>query len=83
MGGAVTADYGDGFADLGLLGIAEFGDVTFDRGDQVPDPGDFLLGGGGVGAGPVIDTVDGGVQAFPGPQQVVEVGGQVRQVGDA
>lgn len=62
MGGAVTADHGDGFADLGALSLVEVGDVGFDPGDQVPYPGDLLLGRGGVGAGPFLDVVDGGGQ---------------------
>ena len=57
-------------------------EVAVDAADQPPDPGDLLLGGGGVGAGPVVDAVDGGGQSFTGAQQVVEVGGQVGQVGD-
>ena len=40
------------------------------------------LGGGGVGAGPLVDPVDGGGQPFPGAQQVIEVAGQVGQVRD-
>ena len=39
--------------------------------DAVTDPGDLLVGGGGVGAGPVVDPVDGGGQPFPGAQQIV------------
>jgi hypothetical protein len=62
VGGAVTADHGDGFADLGALSLVEVGDVGFDPGDQVPYPGDLLLGRGGVGAGPFLDVVDGGGQ---------------------
>ena len=30
------------------------------------DPGDLVLGGGGIGAGPFIDPVDGGGAPFPG-----------------
>src|SRR5439155_4099127 len=58
------------------------GDVAVDPADEPPDPGDLLLGGGGVGAGPLIDAVDGGGEPFPGAQQVIEVGGQVGEVGD-
>jgi hypothetical protein len=82
VGGAVTADHGDGFVDLGSLGVVEAGDVAFDHGDEVPDLGDFLLGGGGVGACPLVDAVDGGGQPFPGPQQVLEIGLQVGQERD-
>ena len=82
MGGAVTADHGNGFVDPGSFGIAEIGDVTPDRGDQVPDPGDLLFGGGGVCAGPFIDAVDGGGQPLPGAQQVLQVCLQVGQERD-
>ena len=82
MGGAVTADNGDCVVDLGPLGVVELGDVAFDPVDQPPDPGDFLLGGGGVGTGPVVDSVDGGGQSFPGAQQIIEVCLQVGQVGN-
>ena len=82
VGGAVTAHDGDRVVDLGSLGVVEAGDVAFDPGDQPPDPGDLLLGRGGVGAGPFVDTVDGGGQPFAGAQQVVEVGLQVGQERD-
>jgi hypothetical protein len=72
----VAADDGDRLVELSAFGAAEGSEVAFDLVDQPPDAGDFLLGGGGVAAGPVVDTVDGG-QPFPGAQQVVEVGGQV------
>ena len=39
------------------------------------------LGGGGLGAGPVVDAGGGG-EPFAGAEQVIEVGGQVGQVGD-
>jgi hypothetical protein len=54
----------------------------FDLADEQADPGDLFPGGGGVGAGPVVDPVDGSGQALAGGQQVVEVGGEVGQVGD-
>ena len=82
MGGAVTAHDGDRLVDAGSLGLVELGDVAFDAVDQPPDPGDLLLGRGGVGAGPVVDAVDGGGQPFAGAQQVIEVGLQVGQEGD-
>ena len=82
MGGAVTAHYRDGFVDLGALSVVKAGDVALDLGDQVPDPGDLLLGGGGVGTGPFIDAADGGGQSFPRSEQVLEVGLQVGQEGD-
>src|ERR1019366_8696231 len=57
-------------------------DVCLDPADEPPDAGDLLRGGGGVGARPFIDAVDGGGQALAGAQEVVEVGGQAGQVGD-
>ena len=82
MGGAVTADHGDGIVDLRSLAVVELSDVAFDPGDQPPDPGDLLLGGGGVGACPLIDAVDGGGQPFTGAQQVLQVCLQVGQESD-
>jgi hypothetical protein len=79
MGGAVTAHHGDGVVDLGSLDFVESGDVALDSVDQPPDPGDFLVGGCGIGAGPLIDTVEGGGEAFAGAQQIIEVGLQVGQ----
>jgi hypothetical protein len=79
VGGAVTAHHGDGVVDLGSFGLVESGDVVLDSVDQPPDPGDLLFGGGGVGAGPLIDTVEGCGQPFPCAQQVIEVAGQVGQ----
>ena len=73
MGRAVAADDGHGVIDAGSFGVVEVGDVGFDAVDQPADSGDFLVGGGGVGAGPVVDPVDGGGQSFPGAQQIVEV----------
>ena len=73
----MAAHRADGLLDLGALGVGELGDVAVDAGDQAADAGDLLLGGGGVGAGPLVDAVDGGGQPFPGLQQVIEVGGQV------
>ena len=78
----MTAHDGDRVVDVGSLGFVELGDVAFDPADQPPDSGDFLLGGGGVGAGPVVDSVDGGGQPFPGAQQIVEVCLQLGQEGD-
>ena len=82
MGRAVTAHDGDCVVDVGSFGVVDAGDVGFDAVDQPPDPGDFLVGGGGVGAGPVVDSVDGGGQSFPGAQQIVEVCLQVGQERD-
>ena len=55
-------------------------EVASDLADQAADAGDLLVGGRGLGAGPVVD-VDGGAQPFPVAQQVVEVGVEVGQVG--
>ena len=82
VGGAVTANDGDRLVDAGSLAFVEIGDVAFDPADQPPDPGDFLLGRGGVDAGPVVDSVDGGGQPFAGAQQIIEVCLQVGQVGN-
>ena len=48
----------------------------------MPDPADFLCCGHRVGTGPLIDPVDAGGQPLAGAQQVVEIAGQVRKVGD-
>ena len=64
--GAVLADHGDSLAHLGALGAGELGDVAVDPADEPPDPGDLLLGGGGISAGPLIDAGDGGGEPFPG-----------------
>ena len=82
MGGAVTAHHRDGVVDSGALGLVELGRIAFDPVDQPPDPGDLLVGGGGVGAGPLVDPIEGGGQPFAGAQQVIEVGGQLGQVRD-
>src|ERR1017187_4498743 len=79
--GAVLADDGDGFADGCAFFLAQTGDVAVDLGDEPPDAGDLLAGGGGVGACPVVGAGDGGGQAFAGAEQVIEVGGQVGKVG--
>ena len=62
----MLADHGDSLVHLGALGAGELGDVAVDPADEPPDPGDLLLGGGGVGAGPLIDAADGGGEPFPG-----------------
>ena len=78
----MPAQHRDRLVDRGALGVAEFGEVTFDPVDEPPDAGDLLLGRGGVGACPVVDAVNGGGQPFPGAQEVVQVCLQVGQVGD-
>ncbi len=82
VGGAVAAEDGDSGVDLASFDGVEAGDVTVDAVDQPSDSGDLLGGGGGVGAGPLVDPVDSGGEPFAGAQQVVEVGGQLGQVGD-
>lgn len=82
MGGAVAVHDGDGVVDCGSCGLVESGDVTSDVVDELPDPGGLLGGGGGVGAGPLVDPGEGGREPFAGAQQVVEVGGQLGQVRD-
>jgi hypothetical protein len=62
----VFADHRDGLVYLGAFSRIERGDVSFDPVDQPPHPGDLLVGGGDVGAGPVLDAVDGGGEAFSG-----------------
>jgi hypothetical protein len=80
MGVAVAAHHRDGVLDPGSFGLIELGDIALDPIDQLSDPGDLLLGRGGVGARPLIDPVEGGGQPFPGAQQIIEVGLQVGQM---
>ena len=61
--------------------VAGLVEIAVDAADEPPDPGDLLLAGGGVGAGPFVDAVDGRGQAFTGAQQVIEIAGEVGQVG--
>jgi hypothetical protein len=77
----VAAHHRDRLVDGGAFGVAGLVEVAVDAADEPPDPGDLLLTGGGVGAGPLVDAVDGRGEAFAGLQQVVEVDGQVGQVG--
>src|SRR6185369_12776582 len=80
-GGAVAAHDGDRLVDLRAFGGGELVQAGFHPADEVADPADLLLGRGGVGAGPVVGAVEGGDEAFTGAWQVIEVGGQVGQVG--
>jgi len=66
VGGAVTAHHSDGVIDLDPLGGGGLGEDCFDAVDQPPDPGDLFVGGGGVGAGPLVEAIDGGGEAFAG-----------------
>ena len=82
-GAAMAADDRDGVVHDGPFGVGELGDIAFDLADQPPDAGDFFRGRGRVRASPLIDSLDGGGQAFAGARQVVEIAGEVGQVGDA
>ena len=77
----MAADDRDGVVHGGAFIVGELGHVTFDSADQPPDAGDLFLGRGRVRASPLIDSFDRGGQAFAGAQQVVEVAGEVGQVG--
>jgi hypothetical protein len=77
---AVVADSGDSVVDDGPVLVAEASDVALDPGDELPDAGDFLLRRGGGGPGPLVDAGHGG-EPFAGAEQVIEVGGQVGEVG--
>src|SRR5258708_7408681 len=66
----------------GVAGGGGRGDAGGDRADEPREGGALRRGGGGVGAGPLIDAGEGGGEPFPGAQQVIEVGGQVGEVGD-
>ena len=79
--GAVAPDDGDGLADLLTFSVGQVIEPVLDPGDELPDPGDFLLGRDGFGACPLVD-LGRGEHAFAVAEQVVEVGVQVGQVGD-
>ena len=76
----VGADDLDGLGDLAPVGVAELVQVVFGPADELPQPGDLLVGGHGLGSGPVVE-VAGGADAFPGAQQGVEVVAELGQVG--
>ncbi len=78
----MAADDADRLVDLGPPAGVHAVDVALDLADEVPDPADFLCCGHRVGTGPLIDPVDAGGQPLAGAQQVVEIAGQVRKVGD-
>src|SRR5579875_1496204 len=59
----------------------ELAEIAGDLVDQAPDPGDLFVRWQGFGPGPVVQA-GGGQGAFPVAQQVIEVGAQVREVGD-
>ena len=59
----MAAHDGHGVVDAGSFGVVEVGDVALDAVDQPADAGDLLFGGGGVGAGPVVDTSRSGRQS--------------------
>ena len=77
----MAADDGDGLADLLALGGGQVIEPVLDPGDELPDPGDLLGGGDGFGSYPLVD-VGRGEHAFPVAEQIIEIGVQVRQVGD-
>ena len=78
----MTADDAHRLVDLGPPAGVHAVDVALDLADEVPDPADFPCCGHRVGTGPLIDPVDAGGQPFAGAQQVIEIPGQVRKVGD-
>ena len=67
-------------ADLGSLLWGQVVQGGLDPVDEPADAGDLLRCGHGVGACPLVQAGRGG-QPFPGAEQVIKVGGQVRQVG--
>src|SRR6266568_9084929 len=77
---AVLADDCDGLVDAGTVVRAKAGDVAFDAVDELPDDGDLLAGGCRLVACPGVDAGRGG-EPFAGAEQVVEVSGQVGEVG--
>src|SRR5450759_3209936 len=54
--GAVPAHHGDCLVDDGAFGVTGWAEISVDAADEPPDPGDLLLAGGGVGAGPLVDA---------------------------
>ena len=76
------ADDGDRLVDLGALGVAEPVDVALDPADELPDPG--ISSSAGVASARAHSSTPSmaGGQPFAGAQQVIEVGGQVGEVGD-
>jgi hypothetical protein len=77
----VLADDGDGLVDAGPVVRAQAGDVAFDPADELPDDGDLLVGGCCLVTCPGVEAGGGG-KPFAGAEQVIEVGGQVGEVGD-
>ena len=77
----MAAHEGDGLLKvLSCFGF-ECVEAVADLIDEAADAADLFLGGHGFGAGPMIEF-GGGEQSFAGPQEVVEVGVEVGQVGD-
>jgi hypothetical protein len=77
---AGRADDLDGLDDLAPVGFAELAEVVSGPPDELPQPGDLLVGRRGLGSGPVVE-VAGGPDAFPGLQQAVEVVAELGEVG--
>ena len=74
-------DHRGGLFDLGSFVVGEVVQVLLDPVDQILDPADLLLGRQRLGLGPVVQ-IGGGEDAFAVTQQVVQVGGEIGQVGD-
>ena len=79
--GAVLADDGDSLVHLGALGAGELVMSPLIR-PMSRRIGVISSSAGWRRRGPLVDAVDGGGEPFPGAQQVIEVGGQVGEVGD-
>jgi hypothetical protein len=52
-------DHLDRLVDLLLLGLVELFEVLLDTADELTQPLDLLIGGHGLGPGPVIEFVRG------------------------
>jgi hypothetical protein len=51
--------------DLPLVGFVQSREVVFDAADELPDPPDLLIGGRGLGPGPIVEF-GGGADCVPG-----------------
>ena len=76
----MLADDGDGFVDARALACGQCRDVALAAADEFPDLADLLLWRGRCGECPLVGSGSGG-EPFAGAEQVVEVAGQVGQVG--
>jgi hypothetical protein len=77
----VTADDLDRLLHAGALLGGEVVDPGLDPRDQRTDAADLLLGGHGLSPGPLVE-LGACEQALTVSKQVVEIGLQVREVGD-